>query len=74
MASSWHLVKSQRIDHCSLTNNAHTFRVLNDSWVGTLHQRNSRVGGTQVDTDDRALNLLAILALDVLRIPSPELC
>lgn len=47
-----------------------TFRVLDDSGSLALHDGHSGVRGTQVNTDDLALDLL--LAVDVLGIPSPE--
>jgi len=39
-----------------------TLRVLNNSWGLALHHSDSGVCGTQVDTDDLALNLLVGIA------------
>jgi len=50
----------------------HTFCVLDDPRRLALHYRHGGVGGTQVNTDDLTLNLLAI-ALSVFRIAPPEL-
>lgn len=41
-----------------------TLGVLDDSGVHALHESDGGVGGTQVDTDDGALNLL--IAVDLL--------
>jgi len=41
-----------------------TLRVLDDAWHLALHESNGRVGGTQVDTDNGALDLL-LAALSV---------
>jgi hypothetical protein len=35
-----------------------TLTVLNDSGSGALHDGDGRVGGTEIDTDDLALDLL----------------
>ena len=48
-----------------------TFGVFYYSRVLALHDRDGRVGGAQVDTDDGTLDLL--IAVDPLGIASPEL-
>lgn len=42
----------------------HTFRVLDDSGVHALHERDGGVGGSEIDTDHGALDLL--IAVDLL--------
>lgn len=51
----------------------HTFRVLYYARRLALHHGDSRVGGTQIDTDDGALDLAGI-GICVLCIASSELC
>jgi hypothetical protein len=51
----------------------HTLRVLNDARDLALHDGDGRVGGTQVNTNDRALDLLlAALSISARKGRGPE--